>query len=145
MQNYIHSGKSYKRVTKARWTRFSTLSTGFSTIGYVNCGQKEYANLVYIKSVKKFFSGIFHENIWDTQRGGKPWGAEDGPFWRMKQKRSISRKNLCSFSQRNSRKMPVSRLPTAPLCAIIETVEKPRRGQKSETGGDAYVLRAADE
>lgn len=89
-----------------------------------------------------FFGHFLRKYLGRTERG-KPWGAEDGPFWRMKQKRSISRKKLCSFSQRNSRKMPVSRLPTAPRCAIIETVEKPRRGQKSETGGDAYVLWAA--
>lgn len=69
MQDHIHSGKSYKRVTKPLWARFSTFSTMFSTNDYVNCGQRKYAKVVYIKSVKKFFSGIFHENIWDTQRG----------------------------------------------------------------------------
>ena len=42
---------------------FSTLSTGFSTIDYVNCKGGKYAKLVDIKLVKHFFTGIFTENL----------------------------------------------------------------------------------
>ena len=53
-------GAPENKIEKAQ--RFSTLSTDFSTLDYVNVVEKAYAKTVDIKLVKAYFTGILYEN-----------------------------------------------------------------------------------